>query len=85
LTYFHSLKSICHFQIFLTLCLPDAVSIKYERDRLDNGPFKMFRSDSGDLLGPCMLLEQFLTGTSALAVHEASQLRPALVQYRPHP
>jgi hypothetical protein len=68
-------------QIFLTLCLPDAVSIKYERDKLDNGPFKMARGESGDLVGPCMLLEQFLVGTAALAAHEAAQLRPALLQY----
>jgi hypothetical protein len=68
-------------QIFLTLCLPDAVTVKYERDKLDNGPFKMLRSDSGDMVGPCMLLEQFLTGTAVLSVHDAAQLRPALLQY----
>ena len=68
-------------QIFLTLCLPDAVSVKYERDKLDNGPFRMMRSDSADLIGPCMSLEQFLAGTAALAVHDAAQLRPALLQY----
>ncbi len=68
-------------QVFLTLCLPDSVSVKYERDKLDNGPFRMMICESGDLVGPCMLLEQFLTGTAALAVQDATQLRAALVQY----
>jgi hypothetical protein len=59
--------------------------VRYERDKLDNGPFKMLRGDSGDLLGPCMLLEQFLTGTAVLSVHDAAQLRPALLQYATAP
>jgi hypothetical protein len=57
----------------------------------------MLSVDGGDLVGPCMLLEQFLTGTchpflhcffvtscsgtAALSVADAAQLRPALVQY----